>query len=58
MTKSLKDTIVEMWINDLKVLLVMHREAAFASGYKERKKKDEGNAFWLTPQKKKVKILS
>ena len=48
MTKSLKDTIVEMWTEASEGFASdAQRKAAFASGYKEKgkKKKDEGNAF-------------
>ena len=48
MTKSLKDTVLEMWTEASEGFASdAQRKAAFASGYKEKgkKKKDEGNAF-------------
>ena len=58
MTKSLKDTIVEMWTEASEGFASdAQRKPAFASGYKEKgkKKKDEGNAFGaaLQPCKRK-----
>jgi len=48
MTKTIKDTILEMWTEASEGFASdAQRKAAFASGYKEKgkKKKDEGNAF-------------
>ena len=49
MTKSLKETIMDMWTEASEGFASdAQRKAAFASGYKEKgkkKDKDEGNAF-------------
>jgi len=58
MTKSLKDTVLEMWTEASEGFASdAQRRAAFASGYKEKgkKKKEEGNAFGAALQAAKEK---